>query len=114
LVFPSLYEGFGLPILEAMARGCPVLASQAASIPEVCGSEYEMQGLGNVLYFDPSSVASIAATIQRFESMSLSDVELMTASALEQARRYSWDKTAKRTWDFIRSELSNTGLGCVV
>jgi glycosyltransferase involved in cell wall biosynthesis len=55
-VFPSLYEGFGLPPLEAMACGCPVLASRAASLPEVCGDA--------ALYCDPLSAHDIAAKLQ--------------------------------------------------
>ena len=57
LVFPSLYEGFGRPPLEAMACGCPVLAAHAASLPEVCGDA--------ALYFDPLSVGDMAAALQR-------------------------------------------------
>lgn len=57
LVFPSLYEGFGLPPLEAMANGCPVAVARAASLPEVCGDA--------ALYFDPLSVDDIAAALQR-------------------------------------------------
>ncbi|SHL95532.1 glycosyltransferase family 1 protein [Rhizobacter sp. OV335] len=56
-VFPSLYEGFGLPPLEAMSLGCPVVASNAASVPEVCGDA--------ALYFDPSSVAEMATAMTR-------------------------------------------------
>ncbi len=56
LVFPSLYEGFGLPPLEAMACGCPVIAARAASVPEVCGDA--------ALYFDPRSQDSIVAALQ--------------------------------------------------
>jgi glycosyltransferase involved in cell wall biosynthesis len=57
LVFPSLYEGFGLPPLEAMAAGCPVLASDAGPMPEVCGDA--------ALYFDPRDEAAIAGAIRR-------------------------------------------------
>jgi glycosyltransferase involved in cell wall biosynthesis len=57
LVFPSLYEGFGLPPLEAMACGCAVAASRAASLPEVCGEA--------ALYFDPLDVDDMVATLQR-------------------------------------------------
>jgi glycosyltransferase involved in cell wall biosynthesis len=57
MVFPSVYEGFGLPPLEAMACGCPVAASNAASIPEVCGDA--------ALYFDPLSVSAIAAAMRQ-------------------------------------------------
>jgi glycosyltransferase involved in cell wall biosynthesis len=56
-VFPSIYEGFGLPPLEAMSLGCPVIASNAASIPEVCADAAE--------YFDPRSAADMAAAITR-------------------------------------------------
>ncbi len=57
LVFPSLYEGFGLPPLEAMACGCPVAVSNATSLPEVCGDAAE--------YFDPLSPEDMAAAILR-------------------------------------------------
>jgi glycosyltransferase involved in cell wall biosynthesis len=64
LVFPSLYEGFGLPVLEAMARGKPVLCSQATSLPEVAGQA--------ALFFDPRKPKDIAAAIERM----VSDVDL--------------------------------------
>jgi glycosyltransferase involved in cell wall biosynthesis len=87
LVFPSLYEGFGLPPLEAMACGCPVLCSDAASLPEVCGDA--------VLYFDPLSTEQISASMNRL----LRDAELR-ASLRErghaQARRFSWQLAAER------------------
>jgi glycosyltransferase involved in cell wall biosynthesis len=57
LVFPSRYEGFGLPPLEAMACGCPVVAARAAALPEVCGDA--------ALYVDPGSVEAIAAAMRR-------------------------------------------------
>lgn len=81
LVYPSLYEGFGFPPLEAMALGVPVAASRTASIPEVCGDA--------VAYFDPRSVADMAQVIAR----TLGDENLrarLRDAGREQSRRYSW------------------------
>jgi len=92
LVFPSLYEGFGLPPLEAMACGCPVACSDAAALPEVVG--------GAARLFDPYDPASIAAAVRDV----LADPEPWTARGLERARAYSWDETARAT-DAVYAEL---------
>jgi glycosyltransferase involved in cell wall biosynthesis len=81
-VFPSLYEGFGLPPLEAMSLGCPVVASNAASIPEVCGDA--------AVYFDPASVTDMAAAIARI----VDDADLRAAQRERGAQRF-----ASFTWD---------------
>lgn len=84
-VFPSLYEGFGLPPLEAMLSNCPVLAAQAASIPEVCGS--------GAAYFDPQSEESIRAALAR----ALVDdrwLETLREAGRARAERYSWQLAA--------------------
>lgn len=96
LVFPSLYEGFGYPPLEAMACGCPVVASWAASIPEVCGDA--------VVYVEPEDEASIAAGIRRVLSDAALRVELVKKGA-ERARSYSWDACAAATLTVLRSVL---------
>jgi len=86
-VFPSLYEGFGIPPLEAQACGCPVLAANAASIPEVLQA--------SALYFDPMDVAHIAAAMERI----LTDMPLRKAlrrRGLNNVERYSWDDSALR------------------
>ena len=96
-VFPSLYEGFGLPVLEAMARGVPVATSDRASLPEVAGPA--------ALYFDPLSEASIAASIERL----LFDRELAAAlrrAGLERARQFSWDACAEATVASYRAALA--------
>jgi glycosyltransferase involved in cell wall biosynthesis len=87
LVFPSLYEGFGLPPLEAMACGCPVLCSNAASLPEVCGDA--------VLYFDPQSIEQISAAMAQI----LRDADLrdsLRERGRVQARRFGWQAAAER------------------
>jgi glycosyltransferase involved in cell wall biosynthesis len=87
-VFPSLYEGFGMPVLEAMARGVPVACSNASSLPEVAGSA--------ALLFDPHDVEGIARAVRRL----LSDDELcarLIASGHERAGEFTWERTARLT-----------------
>lgn len=86
-MFPSLYEGFGLPPLEAMACGTPVLASKAAAIPEVLGDAG--------LLVDPCSVEEIAAHIRVMAEDSELRKELR-AKGLVRAKKYTWDKTVQR------------------
>jgi glycosyltransferase involved in cell wall biosynthesis len=90
LVFPSLYEGFGLPPLEAMASGCPVAASNTAAIPEVCG--------GAAVLFDPEDPASIAAGILEADERSGELREL----GLARAAGFTWEETARRHEDVYR------------
>lgn len=96
-VFPSLYEGFGLPVLEAMACGTPVAAADTSSIPEIGGDA--------VLYFDPVDLGEMVETIHRL----LDDVEVQEsfcALGLAQAARYSWERTARQTLDIYRRGAS--------
>lgn len=96
-VFPSLYEGFGLPILEAMACGAPVIAADNSSIPEVVGR--------NDVLFDASQPASIANTLKNVLSDDLFRNELANYS-IERAKSFSWDRSAKLAWEAIESRLS--------
>jgi glycosyltransferase involved in cell wall biosynthesis len=88
-VFPSLYEGFGLPPLEAMACGVPVLTSNVCSLPEVVGDA--------AILVDPLDVDAIADGIRRLVCDSELRARLQTEGPLR-ARRFSWAETAKRTW----------------
>ncbi len=88
LVLPSYYEGFGLPPLEAMHCGCPVVVSNRASLPEVVGEA------GIIL--DPEDIDGWAEAINRVLTDSTLRFELVQAGK-NQARRFTWDKTAKAT-----------------
>jgi glycosyltransferase involved in cell wall biosynthesis len=86
-VFPSLYEGFGLPPLEAMAHGTPVVASNTSSLPEVVGQA--------ALMVNPENVFEISRALQR----ALTDQPLrerMKAAGIEQAQRFSWEVSVRR------------------
>jgi len=85
-VFPSFYEGFGLPPLEAMACGCPVIVSDSASLPEVCGD--------SALYVNPKEPESIANSIMKI----IEDTELrnqLVRKGIERAKNFRWENTAK-------------------
>jgi glycosyltransferase involved in cell wall biosynthesis len=89
-VYPSLYEGFGLPILEAMACGCPVICSNVSSLPEVAGDA--------ALLIDPQRPEELSHALDKV----LTDSELrrqMVARGLERASEFTWQKTAAGTLD---------------
>jgi glycosyltransferase involved in cell wall biosynthesis len=95
LVYPSLYEGFGLPVLEAMACGCPVAASNAGAIPEVAGDA--------AVLFDPNDVDAMANAM--VEADRRRD-ELRTLG-LAQAAKYTWDGPARRHEDVYSRACAN-------
>jgi glycosyltransferase involved in cell wall biosynthesis len=95
-VYPSLYEGFGLPVLEAMARGVPVACSNASSLPEVAGDA--------AIMFDPRDETAIASAVEQL----LSDraaAERLRVLGLERAREFTWERTAKITLDIYARTL---------
>jgi len=94
LVFPSLYEGFGLPVLEAMACGCPVICSDAASLPEVAGNA--------AILIDPAEFEDLAVAIDRVVSDSALRMDLIK-KGFERAGQFSWERTAKQTLEVFRS-----------
>ena len=86
LVFPSKYEGFGIPVLEAQSLGCPVVSSNAASLPEVAGDGAQ--------YFDPDDPSTLLTELQRLET-NPALVDDLRSRGLENARRYSWNESAR-------------------
>lgn len=93
VVMPSLYEGFGLPVLEAMALGAPVVCSRAASLPEIGGKAVE--------YFDPLSPPEIAAALAKV----LGSEELraeMRRKGLARAKQFTWEECARRYCEVYR------------
>jgi glycosyltransferase involved in cell wall biosynthesis len=96
-VFPSLYEGFGLPALEAMAHGVPVACSNAGALPEVCGDAAVM--------FDPHSVESIAGAVERI----LGDPDFrqkLSVAGKARAAMFSWRNTAELTFKVYEQVLT--------
>ncbi len=96
-VYPSLYEGFGLPILEAMACGTPVITSTTASMPEVAGDA--------ALLADPNSVGSMAEALERMAGDPGLRAE-MTKRGLARASEFSWERAATETLDVYRRILA--------
>lgn len=96
-VFPSMYEGFGLPVLEAFSCGCPVLVSNTSSLTEV--------GEDAVIYFDPKNPASMIRAIKQI----LTNKELRIqniSKGYEQVKKFSWQKTADETKNVYREIIS--------
>ena len=96
-VFPSLYEGFGLPVLEAMACGTPVICSNVSSLPEVAGTA--------ALQVDPRDTDALAAAMDRV----LGDealAEELRQRGLQQAARFTWAQTAQQTLAVYRSQMA--------
>ena len=98
-VYHSLYEGFGLPVLEAMAQGCPVITSNVSSLPEVVGDA--------AVLIDPFNTAELAEAMIKV----LRDDELkkeMSIKGINRAKLFSWDRTAERYLEVFDSVLMNT------
>ncbi len=98
LVYPSLYEGFGLPPVEAMANGCPVITSRVASLPEVCENA--------ALYVDPHDVKSITAAMK----LMLTDDEqrmVLKTRGFDQIKKFDWQKSARTVSQIIEKSLSS-------
>jgi glycosyltransferase involved in cell wall biosynthesis len=98
-VYPSLYEGFGLPVVEAMSRGVPTVASSTSAVPEVSGDA--------ALGVEPRSVSEIATAIERV----LTDQDLaaqLASAGRARAERFTWDETARLTLQVYEEVLGRT------
>ena len=95
-VFPSLYEGFGIPLVEAMGVGCPVLCSNRGPFPEIVGNAG--------LYFDPEDVDQMQSVLEKtlFDGPLL---EEMVRRGYQRSSKFSWDRTARQTLALYRSLL---------
>ncbi|MEK7281466.1 MAG: glycosyltransferase family 1 protein [Chloroflexota bacterium] len=94
LVYPSLYEGFGLPVLEAMASGCPVITSNVSSLPEVAGEA--------ALFVDPCNDNDLCKAMARLLSDDFLRGQLV-AKGLSQSKQFSWERSARETIEVYRS-----------
>ena|SRR5690242_10113026 len=93
LAFPSLYEGFGLPLLEAMARGLPAVVSKAGALPELAGDA--------AVLVDPEDVSSIEVGLEK----ALTDKALrerLSSAGKERAQRFTWERSAEVTREALR------------
>jgi alpha-1,3-rhamnosyl/mannosyltransferase len=97
LIFPSWYEGFGLPVLEALARGCPVICSDRTSLREVGGDA--------VQFIDPSRPESIAHAMLCLENAA--NIESIRTAGRARAEQFSWSKTARQTMEFYQRVLKS-------
>jgi len=92
-VYPSIYEGFGLPPLEALACGCPVAVSDIPALREVCGK--------TAVYFDPFSPEDLSNKLGWLLQLDSAQRASLAEQGLKRATRYSWETAASETWRIL-------------
>lgn len=97
LAFVSQFEGFGIPIVEAFAAGCPVITSNTTSMPEVAGDA--------AIYCDPFLVASIAEAMEKIYTQP-SLINKLREKGFEQNKKFSWEKSSERLWNSIEKTMN--------
>ena len=93
-VYPSVYEGFGLPPLEAMASGCPVAVSDIPAHREVCGEA--------AIYFDPFNPEDLATKLERLLRLDRESRAALVEQGMQQAALYNWESAASDTWRVLK------------
>lgn len=101
-VYPTLYEGFGLPVLEAMACGAPVITSEKGSLKEITANQ--------TIYVDPENVSSIVDGLKKILKLSPSERRQIAQKSRDHARKFTWKKTAEKTLQVYQSILKNRQL----
>lgn len=96
-IYPSLYEGFGIPPLEAMQFGCPVLVSEAASLPEVCGDA--------AIYFDPNDTVSIVKAINQVFDIQQDRIDSLVAEGYRRVERFS-NQNQREQLEYLSNSLN--------
>jgi len=96
LIFPSLFEGFGMPVLEAMSLGCPVMSSTSASLPEVGGDA--------AIYFDPLNEESLISLLDDMTNGNI-DRQSYIEKGFMNCKRFSWETTYRKTMMAYRELL---------
>jgi glycosyltransferase involved in cell wall biosynthesis len=97
-VLPSLYEGFGLPVLEAMRAGVPVVAARRASLPEVGGDA--------PLFYDPDEPCGLERALQQALAWTAGERQERIARGRRRAATFTWERTARLTLDALRDMLA--------
>lgn len=92
-VYPSLYEGFGMPVLEAMKAGCPVICSNTSSLPEVAGEA--------AIYFNPNDVEDLEKSL--YNLLDLNTRKELIKKGLENVKKFTWENTCKKTLEVYDS-----------
>lgn len=106
-VFPSLYEGFGFPALEAMACGCPALVSGTTSLPEVCGPAFDSStGTGNAIYFDPLNSEALTAGIRQLIDLNETARGQLRRNGIARAMEFNWDHSADLTGKVMQGVIN--------
>ncbi len=95
VIYPSLYEGFGLPIVEAMGCDCPVITSNTSSPPEVAGNAG--------IYFDPYSIQSMRSTVQDYIGNLKNNQISQIKKGRKRIKKFTWRKTSEKTYEVYRS-----------